>query len=63
MDEIAMQTMADRVVPLLARAGYRVHIDAGLFGGSAYRAALAEQAAHQPQPSPTPPDAQARRTR
>ena len=63
MDEIAMKTMADRVVPLLARAGYRVDIDAGLFGGSAYRTALAEQAAHQPQPSPTPPAAQARRTR
>ncbi|WP_405729323.1 hypothetical protein OG885_10100 [Streptomyces sp. NBC_00028] len=58
-----MQTMASRVVPLLARAGYRVDIDAGLFGGTAYRAALAEEAEHQPPPSPTPPAAQARRTR
>lgn len=59
-DEIAMKTMADRAVPVLARAGYRVDIDAGLFGGTAYRAALAEQAAHRP---PPPPAAQARRTR
>ncbi|MEU5898661.1 hypothetical protein [Streptomyces venezuelae] len=60
MDEIAMKSMADRAVPLLARAGYRVDIDAGLFGGTAYRAALAEQAAHRP---PPPPAAHARRTR
>ncbi|MET9185142.1 hypothetical protein ABZX63_07760 [Streptomyces tendae] len=59
-DEIAMKTMADRAVPVLARAGYRVDIDAGLFGGTAYRAALAEQAAHRP---PPPPAAHARRTR
>ncbi|MGW4249932.1 hypothetical protein [Streptomyces californicus] len=59
-DEIAMKSMADRAVPLLAHAGYRVDIDAGLFGGTAYRAALAEQAAHRP---PPPPAAHARRTR
>ncbi|MET8683704.1 hypothetical protein ABZV77_05765 [Streptomyces sp. NPDC004732] len=60
MDEIAMKTLADRAAPLLARAGYRVDIDAGLFGGTAYRAALADQAAHRP---PPPPAAPARRAR
>ncbi|MCG7207288.1 hypothetical protein [Streptomyces arenae] len=63
MDEIAMKALADQAAPLLARAGYRVDIDAGLFGGTAYRAALAEQAAHRPAPPPTPPAAQARRAR
>ncbi|MFI9829753.1 hypothetical protein ACIHIX_18915 [Streptomyces sp. NPDC051913] len=60
MDEITMKTLADRAAPLLARAGYRIDIDTGLFGGTAYRAALAEQAAH---PAPPPPAGQARRTR
>ena len=60
MDEIAMKAMADRAAPLLARAGYEVDIDAGLFGGTAYRAALADQAAHRP---PPPPAAQVRRAR
>ncbi|MER5443994.1 hypothetical protein [Streptomyces sp. NPDC002790] len=59
-DQIAMKSMADRAVPLLARAGYRVDIDADLFGGTAYRAALADQAAHQPT---APPAARARRAR
>ncbi|MFD4257620.1 hypothetical protein ACFWR9_08305 [Streptomyces sp. NPDC058534] len=60
MDEIAMKTLADRAAPLLASAGFRVDIDAGLFGGSAYRAALADQAARRP---PPPPATQARRAR
>lgn len=55
-----MKTLADRAALLLARAGYRIDIDTGLFGGTAYRAALAEQAAH---PAPPPPAGQARRTR
>ncbi|MGW2721063.1 hypothetical protein [Streptomyces sp. NPDC001492] len=63
MDEIAMKSMADRAAPLLARAGYQVDIDAGLFGGTAYRTALAEQAAHRQPPPPAPRAAPPRRTR
>ncbi|MBC9719196.1 hypothetical protein H9Y04_42465 [Streptomyces sp. TRM66268-LWL] len=63
MDEIAMKSMADRAAPLLARAGYQVDIDTGLFGGTAYRAALAEQAAHRQSPPPAPRSARAHRTR
>ncbi|WP_327352857.1 hypothetical protein [Streptomyces sp. NBC_01304] len=60
MDEIAMKSMADRAAPLLARAGYKVDIDTGLFGGTAYRAA---QAAHRQPPPPAPRSARAHRTR
>lgn len=60
MDEITMKTLADRAALLLASAGYRIDIDTGLFGGTSYRAALAEQAAH---PASPPPAGQARRTR
>ncbi|MFF3460300.1 hypothetical protein ACFYXH_39660 [Streptomyces sp. NPDC002730] len=63
MDEIAMTAMADRAAPLLARAGYRVDIDAGLFGGTAYRAELAAQAAHRQPPTPASRSARPRRTR
>lgn len=63
MDEIAMKSMSDRAAPLLARAGYTVDIDAGLFGGTAYRAALAEQAARRQPPPSAPRSARARRTR
>ncbi|MDL2075729.1 hypothetical protein QNN03_04685 [Streptomyces sp. GXMU-J15] len=63
MDEITMKTLVDRASPLLARAGYRIDIDAGLFGGTAYRVALAEQAAHPASPPPASPAGQARRTR
>ncbi|MEV7731682.1 hypothetical protein AB0O75_06120 [Streptomyces sp. NPDC088921] len=54
MDEIAMKDMADRAA-LLTRHGFQVSIDAGLFGGTAYRAALAALAAspaHRPAPAP-----------
>ncbi|MFJ9085759.1 hypothetical protein ACIRL3_25390 [Streptomyces sp. NPDC102384] len=62
MDEIAMKSLSDRAVPLMTCAGFQVDIDAGLFGGTAYRAALAEQAAHR-QPPPAPASARVRRTR
>ncbi|KMS74100.1 hypothetical protein ACM01_15885 [Streptomyces viridochromogenes] len=63
MDEIAMKAMADRAASLLARAGYRVDIDAGLFGGTAYRAALAAAAAHRQPPTPASHSARHHRTR
>lgn len=63
MDEIAMKAMADRAAPLLARAGYQVDIDADLVGCTAYRAALAEQAAHRQPPPPAPRTAPPRHTR
>lgn len=62
MGEIAMKAMADRAAPLLTRAGYQVDIDAGLFGGTAYRAALAARAAPR-QPTPAPPPARPHRSR
>ncbi|MEU9069011.1 hypothetical protein AB0D60_19255 [Streptomyces sp. NPDC048306] len=62
MDEIALKAMADRAVPLLAQAGYQVDIDAGLFGGTAYRAALGAHAAPRP-PTPTTPPARPHRPR
>jgi hypothetical protein len=58
-----MKAMADRAVPLLARAGYRVEIDAGLFGGTAYHAALAAAQAQRPAPTPAPSAPHPRRTR
>jgi len=66
MDEIAMKDMADRAAWLLARHGYRVSIGAGLFGGTAYRAALAASPAHRLAPAPAthaPPAPRPRRTR
>ncbi|MFI2204615.1 hypothetical protein ACH47Z_28285 [Streptomyces sp. NPDC020192] len=52
MDEIAMKDMADRAMPLLSGHGYQVSIDAGLFGGTAYRAALAASQTRAPTPAP-----------
>ncbi|MYT96627.1 MULTISPECIES: hypothetical protein [unclassified Streptomyces] len=52
MDEIGLKQMADRAVPLLTGAGYRVSIDT-VIGGTAYRAALT--AASQKPPTPLPP--------
>ncbi|WP_234332303.1 hypothetical protein [Streptomyces sp. NRRL F-5650] len=63
MDEIGLKQMADRAVPLLTGAGYRVSIDT-VIGGTAYRAALA--AASQKPPTllpPGPPAAQDQRMR
>jgi hypothetical protein len=55
MDEIAMKDMADQAAWLLTRRGFQVSIDAGLFGGTAYRAALAASPAHRPAPAPAAP--------
>ncbi|CAM5394773.1 hypothetical protein SALBM311S_10525 [Streptomyces alboniger] len=66
MDEIAMKDMADRAVWLLTRHSFQVSIDAGLFGGTAYRAALDASPAHRPAPAPAAPAPSAshpRRTR
>ncbi|MEU8482398.1 hypothetical protein [Streptomyces sp. NPDC048641] len=63
MDEIAMTAMAERAAPLLAHGGYQVDIDAGLFGGTAYRAALAARAARRQPPTPALHSARARRRR
>ncbi|WP_420036021.1 hypothetical protein ACN2WE_30795 [Streptomyces sp. cg28] len=59
-DEIAVKSVADRALLLLAGAGYRVDIDAGLFSDTIFRDALAEQATRRP---PPPPAAHARRRR
>lgn len=50
-----MKDMADRAAWLLARHGFQVSIDAGLFGGTAYRAALAASPAHRPSLAPATP--------
>ncbi|GAA4010010.1 hypothetical protein GCM10022232_58610 [Streptomyces plumbiresistens] len=66
MDEIAMKDMADRAAWLLTRHGFQVSIDTGLFGGTAYRAALAASPAHRPAPAlaaPAPSASRPRRTR
>ncbi|MEV3857549.1 hypothetical protein AB0J38_24870 [Streptomyces sp. NPDC050095] len=42
LDEIALKHLADRALIELDAAGFRLDIDAGIVGGSAYRAALAQ---------------------
>ncbi|MEU6353066.1 hypothetical protein ABZ896_27685 [Streptomyces sp. NPDC047072] len=63
MDEIAMKEIADRAAWLLPRHGYQVSIITGLFGGTAYRLALAASPAHQPSPAPATPAPRAPRSR
>lgn len=63
MDEIAMKDIADRAVPLLSDHGHQVSIDAGLFGGTAYRTALAASPTHHPSPAPAAPAPSTRRRR
>jgi hypothetical protein len=63
MNEIAMKDMADRAAWLLTRHGFQVSVDAGLFGGTAYRAALAASPAHRPSSAPAAPAPSASRPR
>ncbi|MEU8954981.1 hypothetical protein AB0C93_11820 [Streptomyces sp. NPDC048518] len=57
--EMAMKQMADRAIPLLTGAGYRLAIDT-VFSGTAHQA---PRAAARPSPPVTPPDAGSHRSR
>ncbi|MFH9071462.1 hypothetical protein [Streptomyces alboflavus] len=62
-NEIAVKQMADRAVPLLTSAGYRISIDT-VIGGTAYQAARATTRPSPPAPAPaTPPSAGSHRSR